>query len=148
MFSFVLTVQAFTSNFKNLNSNSIDMQKKPHIETIPLKTGQQMFSWFCTDAIDEPLSRNQVLARQIFRLAFGIILAAMAVAANSSLFTNQTSVNDLNELFFGFYQFITTLFTASAAIAIFLWGPKLASLFRHLGNIYNACKHLISCCIS
>lgn len=109
----------------------------------PLQTGRQILSWFCTDACDEPLNKYQMLARHIFRFIFVIIFTAMFVAANSSLLTNHTSVNDIDELFFGLFQFTTTLHTASAAIVTFVCGPKLASLFQGLENIYNACKNLL-----
>lgn len=119
------------------------MHNKAKIKMIPLKTGRQIFSWFCIDAIDEPLNKYQVLARHIFQFSFVIIFAVMTVSVNASLFSNYNSVNDVRELFYGFYQFISTLYVVSAVITTFVRGPKLASLFRNLENIYNACEILL-----
>lgn len=109
----------------------------------PLKIGRQIFSWFCSHAIDEPLSKYQVWSREIFRFIFGVIFITITVASNSLLFTNHITVNNIGELFFGLYQFFTTLYAASAIIATLAWGPQLASLFRSLERIYNACKGLL-----
>lgn len=116
---------------------AVDNKKKP------LKMGRQMFSWFCLDVIDEPLNKNRMLSRQIFRILFIGIFIILAVAANSPLLTNHMSVNDINEIFFEIFQFDLTSYTASAIIATFVWGSKLASIFRNLEHIYNACKGLL-----
>lgn len=121
------------------------MENKTHKKVKPLEIGRQMFSWICTDAIEVPLNKYQTLARQIFRFVFVIMVITSTVATNSSLFINHITLNDIDELIFGFYQLITTLYGASASIAIFIWGAKLASLFRNLDNIYYACNSLISC---
>lgn len=106
----------------------------------PLETGRQIFSWFCSDAIEDPLNKYQTLARQIFRFLFVVISITITVASNSLLFPNQITAISIDELFFGLYQFITTLYAASSSIATFAGGPKFASLFRSLERIYNACK--------
>lgn len=105
-----------------------------------LKTGRQVLSWFCTEAIDEPLNGDQVRWRKIFRFIFKVISTAIFIASNLSLLTHHTSVNDANAFFFGLYQLNITLHGATAVITTFTVGPKLASLFRNLENIYNTCE--------
>lgn len=138
--SVTVNVQDFKSSSSKAKSNSASSQKIFHIKMKPLETGRQIFSWFCTDAIDEPLNKYQTLARQICRFFLAVIFIAIIVAPNSLLFTNQIAVISIDELFFGLYQFITILNTASAFIATIMWGQKLASLFQSLESIYNACK--------
>lgn len=144
---FFLQRSGLQVDFSKFNCDSIGVQRKNSIKMKRLETGRKMLSWFCTDASNEPLNRYQTLARMIFLFTFGVIFVTMAVAANSSLFSNHTLMNDLNELFFEIFQFVATLYAASAVIATFVWGPNLASIFRDLENIHNACKDLISYCI-
>lgn len=109
-----------------------------------LKMGRQILSWFCTDAIDKPLNKYQTLARKIFRFIFEVISTAIYIASNLSFLENLSSVNDIDELFFGFYQFNIASHGASAVIVIYTMGPKLVSLFQNLENIYNTCKAIHS----
>lgn len=106
----------------------------------PLETGRRIFSWFCSEAIDEPLSRCQVVARAIFLFIFGVNFIATVVVVNLSLLTTLTSVKSVDAIFIGCYQLIATLYSTSAITATFGSGSKLASLFRSLENIYEACK--------
>lgn len=121
-------------------SKSVKMEKKTHSRIKPLQTGQQLFSWFCPGVIDESLNKYQTLARQIFQFTFAVIFAAITVVSNLSLLTKHTSTNDLAELFFELSQLIEILHDISVIIATFALGSKLASLFRNLEDIYNACK--------
>lgn len=114
------------------------MQNKTHIEMKPLQTGRQIFSWFRTDAINEPLNKYQMLERKVFRFIFGVLFIAMFLATNSSLIINYASVNGVDELFFEIFQLDLTLYIVSALIA--MRKPKLAPLFQSLENICNACK--------
>lgn len=104
----------------------------------PLQSGRQLFSWFCVDVLDKPLTKNQVLSRKIFRFFYGVKVTTLIVSINASLFKNYGSVNGIDELFYEFYQLDLTLYSISAYITIF--GPKLPPLFRNLDTIYNACK--------
>lgn len=106
----------------------------------PLQTSRRILSWFCVRAIDGPLNRNETLAKKIFPFILGIIATAIVVAVNSSLLPNYTSSNGIDDLFFGLYQLVAAIFATSVVIATFMSGPKLASLFRSLDNIYQTCK--------
>lgn len=120
------------------------MANEAHSTVKPLETGRQLFSWFCLDAVDEPLSKYQMLARKIFRPFYGVTCAVLMVIFNGSLFQNFTLMaDDINELFYGFFQLNSTLQALACVFAIFISGRKLASLFRKLGNIYQACKNLL-----
>lgn len=110
------------------------------IQIKPLETGRQIYSWFCTDAIGGPLTKNEVLARQGFRFIFGTsFIIGWGAAVNASLLRNYSSVNGIDELFLEFFQLDLTLYLVSATIATFNC-PQLASLFGHLESIYSACK--------
>lgn len=130
----------FTSIFNLLVENSVATKNKIHIRMKPLETGRQMFAWFCSDAIDEPLNKYQVLARRIFRYIFLIFSVATSVVTNVFLLS---SVNGVDDFFFGIFQFTVSMDAMSGIIAIFVSGSKLASVFRNLENIYNACKNLL-----
>lgn len=117
------------------------MEIKTDIKMKPLKTGRQLFSWFRTDAIDEQLNKHQLLSRRIFRFSLLIIVTAIVIVSNLSLFSNHTSKSELGELFFEFFQFDLTLYAISAIIVTF--DPKIASLFRKLENICSACKDFL-----
>lgn len=111
-----------------------------------LETGRQLFSWFCTDAIDEPLNKYQLLARQIFRIIYGILCIALIIVMNANLFLNYnitSMTNDINEHFYGFFQLNSTMHSLSVVVATFISGSKLASLFITLQNIYDTCKSLL-----
>lgn len=141
-FSTVVNVPDSISLFSTpIWSGSVNMATKAHITAKPLETGRQMFSWFCIDAIDEPLSNYQVLGRKIFRLFYVVICCVLVVIFNAVLFKNSTSMmNDINELFYGLFQLNSTLEAVACVFAIFMSGRKLASLFRILDNIYKTCK--------
>lgn len=124
------------------NSNSVRIQNKTEIKMKILGTGRQILSWFCTDAIDGPLTKHQMLLRKNFRLVFKVISTAVYAASNLSLLRNLCSGNDIDEIFFGFYQFNITSHGASAVVVIYAISSKLSSLFRNLEDIYNACKDL------
>lgn len=120
------------------------MANEAYITVKPLETGRKMFSWFCTDAIDDPLTKHQMLARQIFRLFYAVICTVLIVIFNAFLFQNYKSMmTDNNELFFGLFQLNSTLEALACVFAIFISGRKLASLFQNIDNIYNACKNLL-----
>lgn len=120
------------------------MANGAHITAKPLETGRIFFSWFCTDAIDDPLTKHQMLARRIFRFFYAILCTVLIVIFNAFLFLNYKSMmNDTNELFFGLFQMDSTLESLACVFAIFISGRKLASLFRNLDQIYNACKNLL-----
>lgn len=111
----------------------------------PLETARQLFPWICAGAIDhQPLTKHQVLSRQIFRFALRFICAAFIVATNANLLLNYTSmVNDMNELFFGLFQFDLNLDAISTFASILVSGSKLASLFPSLERIYDSCKNAL-----
>lgn len=108
----------------------------------PLKTCRKLFSWFCPEVIEQPLNKNQLRSREAFRFMIEVIAVATAFIFNSLLLTNHISVNDIDSVFFGFSQFNGTLYVTSLIIGTFKSGPKLASLFRSLDNIYETCKNL------
>lgn len=123
---------------------SLSMANEAHSTVTPLETGRQLFSWFCVDAIDEPLSKYQLLARKVFKVFYGVLCAVLIVIFNASLFQNFTlMMNNTNELFYGFFQLNSTLEALACVFAMYISGRQLASLFRNLGNIYNACKNLL-----
>lgn len=119
------------------------MEKNVDNETKPLQTGRQIFSWFCSDAIDEPLNEHQVSPRQMFRLLLVLTFMIMTVAVNLPLFANHIAMNDINELFFGICQLDITFYIASGMIITFTWGSEFTSLFRDLEHIHSACKGLL-----
>lgn len=106
----------------------------------PLESSRQIFSWFNSDVIDEPLTKYQTMSRQIFRFLLVVISTLFMVALNAPLFINHHTLTDIDEFFFGIFLFDITLYAVSALTATFVWGSKLALLFRSLEYIYNACK--------
>lgn len=124
------------------------MANEAHTKVKPLEIGREMLSWFCTDAIDEPLSKDQMLATQIFRLFYAVVCTVLIIIFNAFQFQNFTLTmsgihGDINGLFFGLFQSNATLEALSCVCAIFISGPKLASLFRSIDNIYNTSENLL-----
>lgn len=132
--------------FTYAHSDSVSMEKDNDIKLIPLETGRRLYSWFCTDAIYVPLNKHQVRSRTIFRFIFGVVFTATYVASNLSLLSNQTSLNDASDFFFALYQFNISMHAVSSFFTTFTVGPKLASVFQKLENIYNTCKGLLLFC--
>lgn len=106
----------------------------------PLNLGQQMFSWFYSDAFDKPLPKYQQLMRMALRCTFGAICTAIPIVANANLFGNQASRNNLNELFYGLFQLNVSLHEISAFIATLAMAHRIVALFQSLTNIYDTCK--------
>lgn len=134
----------FVHLFLKTNSVRVRVQKKIEIKMKIFETGRQVLSWFCTDAIDEPLNKYDLLWRKIFRVVFKVISTAIYAASNLSLLGNLYSANDIDEIFFGFYQFNITSHGASAVVVIYSIASKLSSLFRNLEDIYRACTELLT----
>lgn len=118
------------------------MPKKTRRKIKPLKTGRKLLSWFSLDVTDKPLNKKQSMARQIFRILFGMAITASAVIANSFILTNHISMQNTDELFIDFYQFIVSLVVMTLIIVTCKLASTLPSLFRNLENIYDTCKYL------
>lgn len=104
------------------------MQSRSYEKMKPLKTGRQLFSWFCVGAVDKPLDEYQARSRKKIRSIFGVTFMAIFLAVNLPLLANRTSVNDIEAFFFGLSQLNISLHIASALITTFASGSKLASL--------------------